>query len=81
MLKHPDPAEFARAILLEASDIPADMTIAQWRRQKQDAARRDRRPRRLPRPRRERTARAAWRPSDARVIRSPAARAARVRPV
>jgi hypothetical protein len=35
MPKHPDPAGFARAILLEAADIPADMTIAQWREQKQ----------------------------------------------
>lgn len=26
-----DPATFARAILLEASDIPPGMTIAQWR--------------------------------------------------
>jgi hypothetical protein len=35
MPKHPDPAGFAKAILLEAADIPADMTIAQWREQKQ----------------------------------------------
>jgi hypothetical protein len=29
-----EPATFARAILLEAADIPAHMTIAQWREQK-----------------------------------------------
>ena len=26
-----DPATFAQAIILESADIPADMTIAQWR--------------------------------------------------
>lgn len=26
-----DPATFAKAIILEAADIPAHMTIAQWR--------------------------------------------------
>jgi hypothetical protein len=30
-----DPATFARAVLLESSDIPPDMTLAQWRREKQ----------------------------------------------
>jgi hypothetical protein len=32
MATHLDPATFARAIMLEAADIPADMTIAQWRK-------------------------------------------------
>jgi len=27
-----DPATFARAIIVESADIPADMTIAEWRR-------------------------------------------------
>jgi hypothetical protein len=35
MSSHLDPARFARAIVLESSDIPAHMTIAQWRRHKQ----------------------------------------------
>jgi hypothetical protein len=26
-----DPTSFAKAIMLEAADIPAHMTIAQWR--------------------------------------------------
>jgi hypothetical protein len=26
-----EPASFAKAIMLEAADIPAHMTIAQWR--------------------------------------------------
>ncbi len=26
-----DPANFAKAIMLEAADIPAHMTIAEWR--------------------------------------------------
>jgi hypothetical protein len=34
-----DPASFAQAIMLEAADIPADMTIAQWRTQRAPAAR------------------------------------------
>ena len=29
-----EPASFAKAILLEAADIPAHMTIAQWREHK-----------------------------------------------
>jgi hypothetical protein len=32
-----DPAGFAKAVLLESSDIPPDMTLAQWRREKQTA--------------------------------------------
>jgi hypothetical protein len=59
MPQHPDPAGFARAILLEAADIPADMRIAQWREQrKAPLARRPRRIR-IRRRRRERVARAA----------------------
>ena len=30
-----DPASFAMSVLLESSDIPPDMTLAQWRREKQ----------------------------------------------
>ena len=33
-----DPAAFAMAVIVESSDIPADMTLAQWRREKQRAA-------------------------------------------
>jgi hypothetical protein len=29
-----DPALFPNAILVEACDIPVDMTIAEWRRQR-----------------------------------------------
>jgi hypothetical protein len=29
-----DPATFAKAIILESADIPAHMTIAQWREHK-----------------------------------------------
>jgi hypothetical protein len=29
-----EPATFAKAIILEAADIPVHMTIAQWREQK-----------------------------------------------
>ena len=29
-----DPALFAKSLVLESSDIPPDMTLAQWRRQK-----------------------------------------------
>jgi hypothetical protein len=29
-----DPAGFAKAMLLVSSDIPADMTLSQWRREK-----------------------------------------------
>jgi hypothetical protein len=34
-----DPASFAQAIMLEAADIPADMTIAQWRMERRPVAR------------------------------------------
>jgi hypothetical protein len=57
MSKQLDPAGFARAILLEASDIPADMTIAQWRELKQAETARARQPRRAVRHRRRRRAR------------------------
>jgi hypothetical protein len=30
-----DPATFAKAVMLESADIPPDMTLAQWRREKQ----------------------------------------------
>jgi hypothetical protein len=33
-----DPAAFAMAVMLEASDIPPDMTLAEWRREKHRAA-------------------------------------------
>jgi hypothetical protein len=33
-----DPATFARAVMLESADIPPDMTLAQWRREKHMAA-------------------------------------------
>ena len=33
-----DPALFAKAVVLESSDIPPDMTLAQWRRQKREVA-------------------------------------------
>jgi hypothetical protein len=56
MPKQLDPAGFARAILLEASDIPADMTIAQWREKRQAEAPRARRPRRTARRRGRRRA-------------------------
>lgn len=42
MSTHLDPARFARAIVLESADIPAGMTIAQWRRHKQAALRDER---------------------------------------
>ena len=35
MPKRLDPALFARAIMLESAEIPADMTIAEWRRARQ----------------------------------------------
>jgi hypothetical protein len=42
MSTHLDPALFARAIVLESAEIPAEMTIAQWRRHKQAALREER---------------------------------------
>ena len=41
-----DPASFAMAVLVESSDIPADMTLAQWRLERRTAALRSRRRRR-----------------------------------
>jgi hypothetical protein len=38
MPTHLDPAGFARAVMLESSDIPPHMTLAQWRREKHLAA-------------------------------------------
>jgi hypothetical protein len=45
-----DPATFAKAILLEAADIPPHMTIAQWR----ELRRAEQAPRRRPAVRRRR---------------------------
>jgi hypothetical protein len=47
-----DPAGFAQALMYEASDIPPDMTLAQWRREKRSSAPRSRRRRRVVRLRR-----------------------------
>jgi hypothetical protein len=41
-----DPATFAKALLIESSDIPADMTLAQWRLEKRAAVQLSRRRRR-----------------------------------
>jgi len=43
MATHLNPATFAQSILLEAADIPADMTIAQWRESRRRSGRRWRR--------------------------------------
>jgi hypothetical protein len=51
-----DPASFANAVLLESSDIPPHMTLAQWRLEKRSAEQRSRRRRRVVRVlRRDRT--------------------------
>jgi hypothetical protein len=34
-----DPATFAKAIMLEAADIPPQMTIAQWREHRREERR------------------------------------------
>ena len=65
-----DPATFAHAIILEASDIPADMTIAQWRERRRidqapRASRRMRRRNRSPGP--TATARSTIVPSGVRL--------------
>jgi hypothetical protein len=39
----PDPALFPNALLVEACDIPVDMTIGEWRRQRRVTAARRRR--------------------------------------
>jgi hypothetical protein len=44
MSTHRDPAAFPNALLIEACDIPAEMTIAEWRRQRRSGE--------TPRPRR-----------------------------
>lgn len=38
-----DPALFPNAVLVEACDIPVDMTIGEWRRQRRVASTRPRR--------------------------------------
>ena len=43
MATHLDPETFARAIMLETADIPPDMTIAQWRMQREPTGRSGRR--------------------------------------
>jgi hypothetical protein len=43
MATHLDPTTFARSIMIEAADIPADMTIAQWRETRGRSGRRWRR--------------------------------------
>jgi hypothetical protein len=42
-----DPASFANALLVESSDIPPHMTLAQWRLEKRAAAQRPPRRRRV----------------------------------
>ena len=42
-----DPATFANALIVESADIPVDMTLAQWRREKWAATHMSRRRRRL----------------------------------
>jgi hypothetical protein len=42
-----DPATFANAVMLESADIPAQMTLAQWRLEKRRRARIARRRRRF----------------------------------
>jgi hypothetical protein len=41
-----DPAGFAKALLVESSDIPPHMTLAQWRLEKRAAEQLERRRRR-----------------------------------
>jgi hypothetical protein len=41
-----DPATFANALLVESADIPVEMTLAQWRRERSEAAQMTRRRRR-----------------------------------
>jgi hypothetical protein len=38
-----DPALFPNSLLVEACDIPVDMTIGEWRRQRRDTSARPRR--------------------------------------
>jgi hypothetical protein len=51
-----DPAGFAKALMLESADIPPDMTLAQWRRERQGPTLMTRRRRRLLRALRRRRA-------------------------
>ena len=44
-----DPASFAMAVLVESSDIPPDMTLAEWRAHRRATSPRVRRDRRLAR--------------------------------
>lgn len=56
MFTHLDPASFAKSVLVESSDIPPHMTLAQWRLEKRSATQHTRRRRRLVRMlRRDRT--------------------------
>lgn len=41
-----DPATFANALLVESADIPVEMTLAQWRRERWEVAQMTRRRRR-----------------------------------
>ena len=51
-----DPAGFAKALMLESADIPPDMTLAQWRRERQGPTLMTRRRRRMLRALRRRRA-------------------------
>jgi hypothetical protein len=51
-----DPSGFAKALMLESADIPPDMTLAQWRREKHVATLMMRRRRRMLRALRRRRA-------------------------
>ena len=42
-----EPASFAHSIVIESCDIPADMTLAEWRAQRVTTMRRSRRRRRM----------------------------------
>jgi hypothetical protein len=52
-----DPAGFANALLVESSDIPEHMTLAQWRLERRTLAQRARRRRRVVRVLRRRRSR------------------------
>jgi hypothetical protein len=66
MSRQLDPATFARSIILESADIPADMTIAEWRRMRNAQA---------PRPsrRRKRRSRSAVPTATSRMVTVPSA--------
>ena len=42
-----DPASFAHSVIVESSDIPPDMTLAEWRLARRSATQRSRRRRRV----------------------------------